>query len=432
MSAKKLNSFKMAQQQIKIAAKKLGLSNAVYEILKSPMRTVEVSIPVEMDDGNIKVFTGYRAQHNHARGPLKGGIRFHPDVTLDEVKALSIWMTFKCAVLGLPFGGGKGGVVCDPKKLSLNELERLSRGYIQAIAPVIGSEKDIPAPDVYTNSQIMAWMVDEFAKIRQYNDLGLMTGKPLVLGGSAGRSEATARGCMIAVREVASALGLKLKGATVAVQGYGNAGSIVARLLNELGCKIIAVTDSRGGVYNPGGINPVSLLDYKKQSGSVAGYPGAKSITSQKLLTMECDILIPAALENQITKENAADVKAKIIGEAANGPTTPEADRIFAEKGTMVIPDILANAGGVTVSYFEWVQNNYGYYWTEEEVNSRLEEMMVKAFKEVYDLYKRRKDIDMRTAAYMLSIKRLTEAMQVRGWLGRGNIIEEQTILKPA
>jgi len=432
MNAEELNCFKMAQRQIEIAAKKLGLSNAVYEILKNPMRTVEVSIPVEMDDGSIKVFTGYRAQHNHARGPLKGGIRFHPDVTIDEVKALSIWMTFKCAVLGLPFGGGKGGVVCDPKKLSPNELERLSRGYIQAIAPIIGSEKDIPAPDVYTNPQIMAWMVDEFAKIRQYNDLGLMTGKPLVLGGSAGRSEATARGCMIVVREAAHALGIKLEGATVAVQGYGNAGSVVARLLHELGCRIIAVTDSRGGVYNLEGINPANLLDHKKRSGSVAGYPGAKSITSQQLLALECDIFIPAALENQITKENAADIKAKIIGEAANGPTTPEADKILAQKGIMVIPDILANAGGVTVSYFEWVQNNYGYYWSEEEVNNRLEKMMVKAFQEVYGLYKSRKDVDMRTAAYMLSIKKLTEAMQVRGWLGRKNTIEEQPLVKHA
>ncbi|MEW6662355.1 MAG: Glu/Leu/Phe/Val family dehydrogenase [Bacillota bacterium] len=417
MSIKEINVFETAQKQIKMAADKLGLSPAVYEILKQPLRIMTVAIPVEMDDGSVKVFTGYRSQHNHANGPLKGGIRFHPDVTLEEVKALSMWMTFKCAVVGLPYGGGKGGIAVNPKELSKGELERLSRGFIQAIAPMIGSEKDIPAPDVYTNPQVMAWFVDEFSKIRQYNDFGVMTGKPLIIGGSAGRNEATARGCMFTVREAANALGIPLEGATVAVQGYGNAGGIVARLLAGLGCKIVATVDSSGGAYNPEGFDPMALLEFKQKTGTVKGFPGTQDISTKELLAMECDILVPAALENQITAENAGDVRAKIVAEAANGPTTPEADIILHEKGVLVIPDILASAGGVTVSYFEWVQNNMGYYWSEQEVNDKLEKVMVKAFGEVYNMHNS-KEVDMRTAAYMVAVKKVADAMEVRGWLG--------------
>jgi len=417
VSIEKINPFETAQKQIKAGADKLGLPAAAYDILKQPMRVMTVAIPVEMDDGSVKVFTGYRSQHNHAIGPLKGGIRYHPDVTLEEVMALSMWMTFKCAVVGLPYGGGKGGIAVNPKELSKGELERLSRGYIQAIAPMIGSEKDIPAPDVYTNAQIMAWFVDEFSKIRQYNDFGVMTGKPLIIGGSIGRNEATARGCMFTVREAANTLGLALEGATVAIQGFGNAGGIVASLLAEQGCKIVAANDSSGGVYNPDGLNPSALLEFKQKTGTVKGFPGSQDISTKELLAMECDILVPAALENQLTAENAGDVRAKIIAEAANGPTTLEADAILKQNGVLVIPDILANAGGVTVSYFEWVQNNMGYYWSEEEVNDRLEKVMVKSFGEVYKMHKN-KEVDMRTAAYMVAVKRVAEAMEIRGWLG--------------
>ncbi|GAW93031.1 Glu/Leu/Phe/Val family dehydrogenase [Calderihabitans maritimus] len=418
MTENKLNSYRIAQQQIQAAVKQLGLSSTVYELLKQPMRELTVAIPVEMDDGSVKVFIGYRVQHNHALGPLKGGIRFHPEVTLDEVRALAMWMTFKCAVVGLPYGGAKGGVICDPKKLSLRELQRLSRGYVNAVAPLLGIEKDIPAPDVYTNAQVMAWMMDEFSKIKQYNEFGVITGKPQVVGGSAGRHEATARGCMIVVREAARALEIPLQGATVAVQGFGNAGSIIARLLHEQGCRLVAAVDSSGGAYNRRGLDPIRLAEYKSKTGSVKGYPGSQNITSQELLTLDCDILIPAALENQITAQNAPYVKARIIGEAANGPTTPEADRILKENRTLVIPDILASAGGVTVSYFEWVQNRMGYYWSTEEVNKKLEDIMVRSFREVYQTYQQRKDVDMRTAAYMVAIKRISEAMEVRGWLG--------------
>lgn len=412
-----INVFETAQKQIKVAADKLGLTPATYEILKQPLRVMSVAIPVEMDDGSVKVFSGYRSQHNHATGPFKGGIRYHPDVTLEEVKALSMWMTFKCAVVGLPYGGGKGGIAVNPKELSKGELERLSRGYIQAIAPMIGSEKDIPAPDVYTNAQVMAWFVDEFSKIRQYNDFGVMTGKPLIIGGSAGRNEATARGCMFTTKEAASALGISLKGATVAIQGFGNAGGIVARMLAELGCKIVAANDTGGGAYSPEGIDPEGLLKFKEMTVSVKGFPGTQDISTKNLLALECDILVPAALENQITAENAGDVRAKIICEAANGPTTQEADAILQKNGVLVIPDILANAGGVTVSYFEWVQNNMGYYWPEQEVNDKLEKAMVKAFGEVYDMHLS-KQVDMRIAAYMVAVKRVAAAMEIRGWLG--------------
>ncbi len=424
--SKQLNSYQIAREQVGLAVKTLGLSSTVLDILRQPVRELTVAVPVEMDDGSIKVFTGYRVQHNYALGPLKGGIRFHPDVTLDEVRALALWMTFKCAVLGVPYGGAKGGVICNPKEMSERELQRLSREYIRAVSPILGAEKDVPAPDVYTNARVMAWMMDEFSKYKGYNEFGVITGKPLIVGGSAGRNEATARGCSFTVREAAKAIGLDLKNATVAVQGYGNAGSIVAKLLHEMGCRIIAVVDSTGGAYNLKGLDPHKLEEYKKETGSVKNYPGSKEISNTELLTMPCDILIPAALENQITEEIAPKVKAKIIGEAANGPTTPGADRILTYKGVLVLPDILANAGGVTVSYFEWVQNNMGYYWTEQEVNGKLEAMMVRAFDEVYRMYKSRKDIDMRTAAYMVAIARVSEAMRVRGWLGEAPRVERK------
>ncbi|KKM10137.1 glutamate dehydrogenase [Clostridiales bacterium PH28_bin88] len=430
--ASNLNPFENAQQEIKRAVTRLGMHPAVYEILKQPMKVLTVVIPVQMDDGSIKVFTGYRAQHNNAPGPYKGGIRFHPDVTLDEVKALAMWMTFKCGVVGLPYGGGKGGVACNPKELSRGELERLSRGYIRAVAEVVGAEKDIPAPDVYTNPQIMAWMMDEFSQLKGYNEFGVITGKPLVVGGSAGRNEATARGCSIVVREAAKTLGFSLKGATVAVQGFGNAGSIVARLLHAEGCRIVAVVDSTGGAYNPAGMDPGRLSEHKVKTGSVKGYPGTKSVSSAELLTMECDILVPAALENQITASVASQVKAKIVAEAANGPTTPDGDRVLTQQGVFLIPDILASAGGVTVSYFEWVQNNMGYYWTEQEVNERLEAIMVKGFQEVLTMKKLGKDIDMRLAAYMVAVKRVADAMAVRGWLGNTTSQVAKMEVKPA
>ncbi|MFO7151777.1 MAG: Glu/Leu/Phe/Val dehydrogenase [Bacillota bacterium] len=414
--AETLNPFEIVQKQIKTACDKLGLEESVYEILKEPERVMEVSIPVRMDNGSIKTFIGYRSQHSTALGPAKGGVRFHPDVTMDEVKALSAWMTFKCAVVGIPYGGGKGGVRCNPKELSQSELERLSRGYFRAISPIIGPEKDIPAPDVYTNAQVMAWFMDEFSQLKGYYTPGVVTGKPIVLGGSLGRNEATARGVTINIREAAKKIGLDLKKATVAIQGFGNAGSVAARLLHELGCKIVAVNDSQGAAYNPDGLDPIAVKEYKKKNKTVKGFPGSKDISGAELLELDVDILVPAALENVITSSNAANIKAKIVGEAANGPTTPEADEILYKKGVLVIPDILCNSGGVTVSYFEWVQNLMNFYWTEEEVNSRLEQIMVKAFNEVFDLHKEYK-VNMREAAYMLAIKRIAEALKLRGWV---------------
>jgi len=417
MSAKEtLNPYEIVQGQIREAVATLGLEDSVAEILCKPLRVLEVAIPVRMDDGSVKVFTGYRSQHNDALGPTKGGLRFHPDVYLDEVKALSTWMSFKCAILGLPYGGGKGAIKCNPKEMSAGELERLSRGWIQKCAQFIGSEKDVPAPDVYTNPQIMAWMVDEFSKIRQYTDFGLMTGKPIIMGGSLGRNEATARGCVFCIREAANRIGLDLNGATVAIQGYGNAGSIAAKLISDLGARVVAVSDSRGAILNWDGLNPLDVLAHKSEGGSVVGYPGAEEITNEALLELDVDVLIPAALENQITSANAANIKATIVGEAANGPTTPEADEIMYRNGVLVLPDVLASAGGVTVSYFEWVQNNMGYYWDEDEVNDKLERMMVKAFNNVYDMHEEQ-NCKMRNAAYMFGISTMAEAMRVRGWL---------------
>jgi glutamate dehydrogenase len=411
-----LNPFEIVQKEIKSACEKLGLDNSVYEILKEPERVLTVSIPVKMDDGTTKTFIGFRSQHSTAIGPAKGGVRFHPNVSLDEVKALSTWMTFKCSVVGIPYGGGKGGVICNPKELSKGELERLSRGYFKAISPIIGPEKDIPAPDVYTNAQVMAWFMDEFSTLKGYNTPGVVTGKPIIIGGSLGRNEATARGATFTIREAAKNLGLDLTKATVAIQGYGNAGSIAARLLSELGCKIVAVNDSQGGAYNPEGLDPKAVLEFKEKNKTVKGFPGSKDISGEDLLELDVDILVPAALENVITSKNAANIKAKIVGECANGPTTPEADKVLYENGVLVIPDILCNAGGVTVSYFEWVQNLMNFYWTEEEVNTRLEHIMVKAFNEVYKMHKDYK-VNMREAAYMVSIKRIADAMKVRGWI---------------
>ncbi len=410
------NPLKVVQLQIKEAADALGLDPRIHELLKEPSRVLEVSIPVKMDDGTVKVFKGWRSQHATALGPAKGGLRYHPDVNVDEVKALSMWMTFKCGVVGLPYGGGKGGIAVDPRKLSARELEALTRGFIQGIAPVIGPDKDIPAPDVYTTPQIMAWIMDEFSKLTGYNVPGVVTGKPVIIGGSRGRDKATARGCSFVVREAAKRGGIEMKGAKVAIQGYGNAGSFAAILLSELGSKVVAVSDSKGGIYNAAGLDPHAVLEFKGQTGTVVGFPGSKTITNRELLTCDCDILVPAAYENQIDTAVAQEVKAKIVGEAANGPTTPEGNEVLFKRGVLVIPDILASAGGVTVSYFEWVQNLANYYWTEEEVNERLERTMVDAFNQCYEMHKEKK-VDMRLAAYMVAINRIAEAMKLRGWV---------------
>jgi glutamate dehydrogenase len=377
------------------------------------MRTIIVNIPVVMDDGSIQVFTGYRVQYNDALGPTKGGIRYHPDLTLDEVVALSAWMTWKTAVTGLPLGGGKGGIRCNPKEMSSGELERLTRGYARAFARYIGPYTDIPAPDVYTDSQTMAWIMDEYSEMMGYNAFGVVTGKPIRVGGSLGRTEATSRGVMYTVIEAAKHLRMDLRKSTAAVEGYGNVGFHAARLLHEQGCKIVAVSDSRGGIYNAKGIDPEKALEYKKKTGSVAGYPGCKDMTSEELLELECDILVPAALESQITKANADKIKAKIVAEGANGPTTPDADEILFRNGVFVIPDILANSGGVIVSYFEQVQNQMNYYWAEDEVRTKLERTIVSAFKEVLAVAQEYK-VNMRVAAYMNAVKRVSEAMLVR------------------
>ncbi|HID93523.1 MAG TPA: Glu/Leu/Phe/Val dehydrogenase [bacterium (Candidatus Stahlbacteria)] len=408
------NPWKIALEQFDIAADKLGLEKDMREILRKPKRQLIVSFPVKMDDGTYRVFEGYRVQHNLARGPAKGGIRYHPDVTLDEVKALAMWMTWKCAVVNIPFGGAKGGVICNPKEMSQRELEGLTRRFTDEISIIIGPEKDIPAPDVYTNPQTMAWIMDTYSMHHGYSIPGVVTGKPLSIGGSKGRNEATARGCSFTIREACKHLGINMNGATVAVQGYGNAGSIAAQLLQEMGCKIIAVSDSKGGIYSSGGFSATEVLEHKKETGSVINFPGTKPISNEELLELECDILVPAALENAITSDNAGNIKAKIIGEAANGPTTPEADKVLHDKGIFVIPDILANAGGVTVSYFEWVQDTQGFFWTENEVNERLERVMTESFADVFDISRREK-VDMRTAAYMLAIGRVAEATRTRG-----------------
>ncbi len=413
---KEYGVYEVVLKQLEAAADALKLAPQTKELLAEPVRNFKVAIPVKMDDGSVKVFKGFRCQHNDALGPTKGGVRFHPQVDEDEVKALAAWMTFKCALVGIPYGGAKGGILCNPKELSNSELERLSRGFIAAISPIIGPEKDIPAPDVYTNPQVMSWFMDEFSRLKGFNSPGVVTGKPLIVGGSAGRDSATARGVMFTTREACKLMKLDLREARVVVQGYGNAGFYSAKFLHELGGKVIAVNDSSGGAFNPEGMDPLALLDYKHSNGSVKGFPGSVNIVNDDLLSLECEILVPAALENQITADNAGDIRAKLISEAANGPTTPEADQILFEKGVMIIPDILANAGGVTVSYFEWVQNLSNYYWTAEEVDTKLERIMVEAFRNVYSTSIEGK-VNMRVAAYMVAVNRLAEAMKTRGWI---------------
>jgi len=409
-----LNPFRIAMRQFDTAAEKFGLDPGLREVLRRPRRALSLSLPVKMDDGSIRVFEGFRVQHSNARGPCKGGIRYHPNVTLDEVKALATWMTFKCAIVNIPFGGAKGGIVCDPHKLSKDELERLTRRYAYEISPIIGADRDIPAPDVYTDSQIMAWIMDTYSMTHGNSSPGVVTGKPTFLGGSFGRNEATARGCLFVIRSACEVTGVKLERATVAIQGFGNAGAIAAELLASSGATIVAVSDSRAGILNRGGLNIPALLTHKAKTGSVAGFPDSDPITSDALLELHCDILVPAALENQITLENADRIKARIVAEAANGPTTPDADAILHQHGTMVIPDILANAGGVTVSYFEWVQDLQELFWDEDDVNRRLERVMVKAFADVHTTAKRHQ-VDMRTGAYILAIDRVATATRVRG-----------------
>ncbi|WP_430144579.1 Glu/Leu/Phe/Val family dehydrogenase [Paenibacillus cisolokensis] len=411
-----LNPYEIAQRQIEEAASHLQLPAHVVEFLKKPKRVLSVNFPVKMDDGTVRVFEGFRSQHNDALGPNKGGIRFHPDVTMDEVKALSMWMSFKCGVVGLPYGGGKGGVICDPRKLSKGELERVSRGFMEAIAEIVGPEKDIPAPDVYTTPEIMGWMMDTYSRLRGAFTPGVITGKPLIVGGSKGRNEATARGCVFTIEEAMRQLGKPMQGATVAIQGYGNAGRIAAKLLSEQGCTIVAVSDSGGAIYLPEGLPVDEIGRLKDEKGSVRYFEAANAITNEELLELEVDILIPAALENVITAANASRIKAKIVAEAANGPTTPEADKVLFEKGIVVIPDILANAGGVTVSYFEWVQNLANFYWSEEEVNSKLKVKMTESYGVVSELASKH-NVPLRTAAYMVSIQRIAEAMKARGWV---------------
>ena len=413
--ADNLNPLIMAQKQVKDACDRLGTPASVYEILKNPQRVLEVSIPVKMDDGSVKVFTGYRSQHNDAVGPTKGGIRFHPGVNREEVMALSIWMTFKCSVTGLPYGGGKGGITVDPAKLSEGELERLSRGYIQGVHKFLGEKIDIPAPDVNTNGQIMAWMTDEYNKLVGHSAIGVLTGKPVEFGGSKGRQAATGLGVTITLREAFKKMGISMKGATMAVQGFGNVGSFFAQTSAELGAKIVAISEIDCTIYNPNGFDVPALLAFKKEKGSIKGFPEANDISPEEFWALEVDALVPAALENVINASRAETIRAKLIAEAANGPITLEADEVLAKKGITVIPDILANAGGVTVSYFEWVQNLQGYYWSEQEVHEKAERAMVDAFEAVYAVKEEYK-VSMRTAAYMYSIKRIAGVMKLRGW----------------
>ena len=418
MTAEQLNPFKIAQAQLDEAAKMLGLDEGTHAMLREPMRELHVTIPVRMDNGTVKVFKGFRVQYNDVRGPTKGGIRFHPDETIDTVRALAAWMTWKTAVVDIPLGGGKGGIICNPKEMSAGELERLSRGYIRQVGRIIGPEKDVPAPDVYTNPQIMSWMMDEYSALKGYNSPGVITGKPIPIGGSLGRNDATARGGVYTVREAAKGLGIDPKNVTFAVQGFGNAGQFGATLMEEiLGAKkLVAISDSRGGVYNPEGIDPKEAVKYKLETGKVADLPGTKPITNEELLELDVDVLFPSALENVITSRNAANIKAKIVAELANGPTTPDADEILYKNGKFVIPDFLCNAGGVTVSYFEMVQNTYNHYWELSEIHKKLDHKMTKAFNDVYEMHKDR-NVHMRLAAYLVAVQRVAETMKIRGWV---------------
>lgn len=410
-----LNLFYSTQTVIQKALNKLGYTHEMYELLKDPIRMLTVRIPVRMDDGTVQIFTGYRSQHNDAVGPTKGGVRFHPEVDEEEVKALSIWMSLKCGITDLPYGGGKGGIICDPRKMSFRELERLSRGYVRAISQIVGPTKDIPAPDVYTNSQIMAWMMDEYSRLREFDSPGFITGKPIVLGGSKGRETATARGVTICVEEAVKKKGFELQGARVVIQGFGNAGSYLAKFMHDAGAKVIAVSDVYGGVHDPNGLDIDYLLDRRDSFGTFSKI-FENTISNSELLELDCDILVPAAISNQITAQNAANIKAKIVVEAANGPTTLEATTILTERGILLVPDILASAGGVTVSYFEWVQNNQGYYWSEEEVDEKLSKVMIHSFENIYQTAALHR-VDMRLAAYMVGIKKVAEAARFRGWV---------------
>ncbi|MFM2106481.1 MAG: hypothetical protein RL338_1513 [Chloroflexota bacterium] len=408
------NAWAVAQRQFDLAADRLDLDPGLRRVLREPRRELTVHFPVHMDDGSVQVFTGYRVQHNLGRGPAKGGIRYHQDVTIDEVKALAMWMTWKCAVVGIPYGGGKGGVIVDPKKLSAKEVEALTRRFTTEISVLIGPERDIPAPDVNTNAQVMAWMMDTYSMHAGYTVPGVVTGKPVSIGGSEGRNEATARGAVFTVVEAAREVGVDLARATCVVQGFGNAGSIAARLMAAQGTRVLAVSDSQGGIHDPAGLDVEKVLAWKSEHGTVLGFPGATEVSNADLLEIPCDVLIPAALENQITAANAARIAARIVAEAANGPTTPEADEILAKRGVFLIPDILCNAGGVTVSYFEWVQDLNRDHWSEEVVNSKLREIMVRSFAEVLAM-SRKEGVHMRTAAYLVAVKRVADATALRG-----------------
>ena len=412
--APSINPWHVAQQQFDIAADRLNLDPGLRQVLREPRRELHVTFPVKMDDGSVRVFRGYRVQHNLGRGPAKGGIRYHQDVSIDEVRALAMWMTWKCAVVGIPFGGGKGGVIVDPKKLSPREVENLTRRFTTEIEVLIGPERDIPAPDVNTNSQTMAWIMDTYSMHVGYTVPGVVTGKPISLGGSEGRNEATARGTVYCIEEAAKHLHIHLDDATVVVQGFGNAGSIAAQLMAEHEAKILAVSDSSGGIHNPDGLDIKRVMDWKAEHGTVVGFPGAKEVSNEELLEIECDILIPAALENQITAANAERIRARIVAEAANGPTTPEADDILHSRDVFMIPDILCNAGGVTVSYFEWVQDLNRDHWSLEIVNGKLHEIMTRAFAETLGMAKR-ENVHMRLAAYLLAVQRVADATAMRG-----------------
>ena len=410
-----IDILKSTQTVIHHALEKLGYPNEVFELLKEPLRMLTVKIPVRMDDGSTQVFTGYRAQHNDAVGPTKGGIRFHPNITEKEVKALSIWMSLKCGIVDLPYGGAKGGIACDPRNMSFRELERLSRGYVRAISQIVGPTKDIPAPDVFSNSQIMSWMLDEYNAINESNSPGFITGKPIVLGGSHGRETAAAKGVTICIREAAKKKDIDIKGAKVIIQGFGNAASFLAKFLHDAGAIIIGISDAYGALYDPDGLDIVYLLDRRDSFGTVTKLFN-HTMTNQELLEKECDILVPAAIESQITEKNAHHIRAKMIVEAANGPITSQATQILNDRGVLLVPDLLASAGGVTVSYFEWVQNNQGYFWSEEEVNEKLEVVMIKAFNRIVEISQNR-NVDMRLAAYMAGVQKMAEASRFRGWV---------------
>ncbi|KPJ61248.1 MAG: glutamate dehydrogenase [Latescibacteria bacterium DG_63] len=413
----RLNPFEIAQTQLDKVAKLLKLEPAIHAMLRQPMRELHVSLPVRMDDGSVRVFRGFRVQYNDARGPCKGGIRFHPNETIDTVRALAAWMTWKAALANLPFGGGKGGVTCNPKKMSDTELERLARAYILEVGRMLGPERDIAAPDVYTNPQVMAWMADEYSRQRGYFVPAVVTGKPVSIGGSLGREDATARGSVYAVREACQHTGLDPEKCTIAVQGFGNVGSFAAILAREvLGCRVVAVSDSLGGIHNPKGLDPREILEHKEETGSVANFPGTKPITNEELLELNVDILWPSAIENVITRDNAERVKAKIVAEGANGPTSPDADEILFKKGAFVVPDFMCNSGGVIVSYFEWLQNMTGDQWSETEVHRRLQDRITRAFHDTIGMASRH-NVDNRTAAYIVAVSRVAEVMKVRGWL---------------